>query len=65
MIETLQQNLIFDRNVYYIADSALYSAEILARLNRSFWITWVPATVGGVQELCDTDGPFEPCKDLW
>jgi transposase len=63
MIETLQQNLVFDRKVYYVADSALYSAENLTRLNRSFWITRVPATVGGVQELCDTDEPFEPCTD--
>ncbi len=64
MIETLQQNLVFDRKVYYIADSALYSAENLTRLNRSFWITRVPATVGGVQELCDIDEPCEPCTDL-
>ena len=63
MIETLQQNLVFDRKVYNIADSALYSAENLTRLNRSFWITRVPATVGGVQELCDIDEPCEPCTD--
>ena len=63
MIETLQRNLVFDRKVYYIADSALYSAENLTRLNRSFWITRVPGTVGGVQELCDIDEPFEPCTD--
>ena len=63
MIETLQRNLVFDRKVYYIADSALYSAENLTRLNRSFWITRVPGTVGGVQELCDTDDLFEPCTD--
>ena len=50
MIETVQQNLVFDRKVYFIADSALHSAENLVRLNRSFWITRVPATVGGVTE---------------
>ena len=47
VIETMQQNLVFDRKVHFIADSALYSAENLVRLNRSFWITRVPVTVGG------------------
>ena len=63
MIETLQKSLKFDRKVYYIADSALYSAENLTRLNRSFWITRVPTTVGGIRELCATEEPFHPCED--
>jgi len=64
MIETLQKSLKFDRKVYYNADSALYSAENLTRLNRSFWITRVPTTVGGIRELCATEEPFHPCEDL-
>ena len=63
MIETLRKSLKFDRKVYYIADSALYSAENLTRLNRSFWITRVPTTVGGIRELCATEEPFYPCED--
>lgn len=64
MIETLQKSLKFDRKVYFIADSALYSEENITRLNRSFWITRVPNTLGGIRKLCATEEPFHPCEDL-
>ena len=35
-----------------VADSALYTAETLQELSQFLWITRVPETIRGVQELC-------------
>lgn len=67
LIETIQRlksNLNFDEMVYFVADSAFYSAENIGLLgDRTLWITRVPSTIGEAKELLDRDLVMKPCSD--
>jgi transposase len=67
LIETIQElksNLNFDETVYFVADSAFFSAENIKLLgDGTLWITHVPTTVNEVKQLLNRDLEMKPCSD--
>lgn len=49
-IEMYMEQMTLSETPYFIADSALYSAENLAKLSQVYWISRVPETIKVVEE---------------
>lgn len=63
-IQRVKGGLDFKDDTYFVADSAIYSEENLNHLGQSIsWITRVPATIGEVNELLDSDIEMTTCQD--
>jgi transposase len=63
-IEEVRNNLVTDETIYHMADSALYSAENVARLGEQcFWITRVPETIKEVQNIVQSNPDWINCRD--
>ena len=63
-IQRVKEGLDFSDDVYFVADSALYSEENINHLGKEIpWITRVPATIGEAKELLDADIEMMPCQD--
>lgn len=63
-IEEVRKNLVTDETIYHMADSALYSAENVARLgDQCFWITRVPETIKEVQQIIQSNPDWIKCRD--
>lgn len=63
-IEAVRKNLVTDETIYHMADSALYSAENVARLGaQCFWITRIPETIKEVQRIVQSDPDWVKCQD--
>lgn len=63
-IEEVRKNLVTDETIYHMADSALYSAENVARLgDQCFWITRVPETIKEVQQIVQSNPDWINCRD--
>jgi transposase len=63
-IEEVRKNLVTDEPIYHMADSALYSAENVARLgDQCFWITRIPETIKEVRHLIQIDPDWTRCQD--
>jgi transposase len=67
LIETileLKSSLDFDKTVYFVADSAFFSAENIRLLGEgTLWITHVPTTVNEVKQLLNQELEMKPCSD--
>ncbi len=62
----LKENIEFPDNVYFIADSSLYSkdnVEELKDMDDLNWITRVPATINLCKELLTSDLEFKERED--
>jgi transposase len=63
-IEEVRKNLVTDETIYHMADSALYSADNVARLgDQCFWITRVPETIKEVQTIVQSNPDWISCQD--
>ncbi len=67
LIESIQQfraAVQVPEDAYFIADSALYTAENIHNLRQDLhWITHVPSTITEVKTLLHADVPMNPGKD--
>lgn len=64
MIQKTQQAICFDDQIYWIADSALYTEENIKLLGtETIWITHIPATIGEAKRLLNADLSFTPGID--
>ncbi|AKB59724.1 Mobile element protein [Methanosarcina barkeri 227] len=63
-MKRLQENITFPNDVYYIADSALYSeGNIKAMIEGMKWITRVPSTLNLAKNLLISDLEFKNGED--
>lgn len=63
-MKKLQENITFPDDVYYIADSALYSDNNIKSMREGMkWITRVPSTLNLSKDLLISDLDFKPGKD--
>ncbi|RPJ69022.1 MAG: IS1634 family transposase, partial [Alphaproteobacteria bacterium] len=63
-MKKLQENITFPDDVYYIADSALYSDNNIKSMRKGMkWITRVPSTLNLSKDLLISDLEFKPGKD--
>jgi len=63
-IEQVRENLVTDETIYHMADSALYSADNVARLgDQCFWITRIPETITEVQQIVQSNPDWIKCRD--
>ena len=63
-MKRLKKNITFPDDVYYIADSALYSeGNIKAMIKGMKWITRVPSTLNLAKNLLTSDIEFKNGKD--
>ena len=63
-MKRLKENITFPDDVYYIADSALYSeGNIKAMIEGMKWITRVPSTLNLAKNLLTSDLEFKNGKD--
>lgn len=63
-IQRIKGGLQLADDVYFVADSALYSEENIRHLGQNtLWISRVVATIGEAQELLDSDLDMKPCSD--
>ena len=63
-MKILKKNITFPDDVYYIADSALYSDNnIKAMIKGMKWITRVPSTLNLSKELLTSDLEFKIGED--
>ena len=63
-MKKLQENITFPADVYYIADSALYSDNNIKSMRKGMkWITRVPSTLNLSKDLLISDLDFKPGKD--
>lgn len=61
IIHAYREQLEESEELYFIADSALYSHTNLQRLSQVYWLTRVPATLKAVKELYAQVSP----ADMW
>uniref|UniRef100_Q466N1 Mobile element protein n=1 Tax=Methanosarcina barkeri (strain Fusaro / DSM 804) TaxID=269797 RepID=Q466N1_METBF len=60
-MKKLQENITFPDDVYYIADSALYSDNNIKSMRKDMeWITRVPSTLNLSKDLLISDLEFKP-----
>ncbi|AKB51653.1 Mobile element protein [Methanosarcina barkeri str. Wiesmoor] len=60
-MKKLQENITFPDDVYYIADSALYSDNNIKSMREGMkWITRVPSTLNLAKDLLISDLDFKP-----
>ena len=63
-MKKLQENITFPNDVYYIADSALYSDNNIKSMREGMkWITRVPSTLNISKDLLSSDIELKPGKD--
>ena len=63
-MKRLQENIAFPDDVYYIADSALYSEDNIKSMREGMkWITRVPSTINHAKDLLASDLEFKQGKD--
>jgi len=63
-IEEVRKNVVTDETMYHMADSALYSAESVARLGQQcYWITRIPETIAEVRHIVDSNPDWITCRD--
>lgn len=63
-MKKLQENITFPDDVYYIADSALYSEDNIKSMRRGMkWITRVPSTLNLSKDLLVSDIEFKQGED--
>ena len=63
-MKRLQENITFPDDVYYIADSALYSEDNIKSMGKGMkWITRVPSTLNLAKDLLFSDLEFKQGED--
>ena len=63
-MKRLQENITFPDDVYYIADSALYSEDNIKSMRKGMkWITRVPSTLNLAKDLLASDLEFKQGED--
>ena len=62
-MKRLKENIEFPDDVYFIADSSLYSEDNVKALKDMKWITRVPSTINLCKELLISDIEFKQGKD--
>jgi len=63
-MKRLQENITFPDDVYYIADSALYSEDNIKSMREGMkWITRVPSTLNLAKDLLASDLEFKQGED--
>ena len=62
-MKKLKENIEFPNDVYFIADSSLYSEDNIKALKDMKWITRVPSTINLCKELLISDIEFKQGED--
>jgi transposase len=62
-MKRLKENIEFPNDVYFIADSSLYSEDNIKALKDMKWITRVPSTINLCKELLISDIEFKQGED--
>ena len=62
-MKRLKENIEFPDDVYFIADSSLYSEDNVKALKDMKWITRVPSTINLCKELLISDLEFKQGRD--
>jgi transposase len=63
-MKRLQENITFPDDVYYIADSALYSEDNIKSMRKGMkWITRIPSTLNLAKDLLVSDLEFKQGED--
>ena len=63
-MKILQENITFPDDVYYIADSALYSGDNIKSMREGMkWITRVPSTINHAKDLLASNLEFKQGED--
>jgi transposase len=63
-MKILQENITFPDDVYYIADSALYSEDNIKSMREGMkWITRIPSTINLAKDLLASDLEFKQGED--